>query len=95
MFENDRKRNEKDPDWKGSALIGGHEYWVSCWDKVTGTGKNLRSLSFSRKDATAQRRPAQGQPQQRPAQQQQRYAPRPMPPKQGQQPPAGEDEVPF
>ena len=92
LFENDRKRNDKDADWSGSALIGGVEYWVSGWDKVTANGRNLRSLSFKRKDAPKGQAPQGGQQQQRPPWKQ--PAPRPMPPKTSQ-PQSGDDEVPF
>ena len=39
------------PDGKGSAMIGGVEYWVSSWNKKTKDGKPWRSLSFVPKDA--------------------------------------------
>lgn len=48
IFKNDRKQTEKQPDFKGSALIHGVEYWVSGWDK-----DKFISLSFSKKQASA------------------------------------------
>lgn len=33
LFKNDRKEQPNHPDYKGSALIGGVEYWVSAWIK--------------------------------------------------------------
>lgn len=45
-----KKDNEKQPDFKGSALIGGVEYWVAGW-KRTGkqTGTPFMSLAFQKK----------------------------------------------
>lgn len=44
LFKNDRKQTEKQPDYKGSALIDGVEYWISGWQK-----DKFLSLAFSRK----------------------------------------------
>ncbi len=52
IFKNDRKQKENQPDFKGSALIDGVEYWISGWDK----GK-FTSLSFSKKQASANNAP--------------------------------------
>lgn len=50
FFPNQRKQSEKHPDYNGSALIGGVEYWVSAWVKQGQRGKWV-SLSFTPKDA--------------------------------------------
>lgn len=58
IFANDRKEKDTHPDGKGSAMIGGVEYWVSSWNKKTQEGKSWRSLSFTPKDGqTAQQAP--------------------------------------
>ena len=31
LFRNDKGDNPKRPDYRGSALIGGTEYWISGW----------------------------------------------------------------
>lgn len=51
IFANDKKESANHPDGKGSAMIGGVEYWVSSWNKKTKDGKPWRSLSFSPKDS--------------------------------------------
>ena len=51
IFANDKKESANHPDGKGSAMIGGVEYWVSSWNKKTKDGKPWRSLSFIPKDA--------------------------------------------
>ncbi len=50
MFKNDRKEQPNHPDRKGSALIGGKEYWVAGWLKEGKNGQFL-SLAFTLKDA--------------------------------------------
>ncbi len=49
LFINDRKEKDTHPDRKGSAEIGGKQYWVSGWDKQTSKGETL-SLAFSLKE---------------------------------------------
>lgn len=50
LFVNNRKESEKHPDWSGSALIEGREFWISGWTK-TGAKGDFYSLSFKPKDA--------------------------------------------
>ena len=57
LFENDRKSSERHADWKGSAMVDGVEYWLSCWDKTSRAGKPYRSLSFSKKERSARNDP--------------------------------------
>lgn len=54
LFKNDKKETENHPDYKGNALVGGAEFWISAWinEKKDGTGKYM-SLSFSPKEAKA------------------------------------------
>lgn len=33
VFTNDKKGNDKAPDWKGTALIDGQKYEVAFWTK--------------------------------------------------------------
>lgn len=51
LFTNDKKKDEKHPDYKGSILIGGNEYWLSAWIKSGKKGKFM-SLSATPKDKT-------------------------------------------
>lgn len=59
IFKNDRKEKDTQPDGKGSALIGGVEYWVSSWTAQDKNGNPYRKLAFTAKDAqpTQQRAP--------------------------------------
>jgi hypothetical protein len=36
---------------KGTALIGGVEYWVDAWTNESANGTKYQSLKFKRKDA--------------------------------------------
>lgn len=54
LFSNDKREKESHPNAKGSALIGGVEYWVSAWTKTTKDGKKWQSLAFQPKEERAQ-----------------------------------------
>lgn len=51
LFKNDRREKDTHPNAKGSALIGGVEYWVSAWTKEARDGSKYQSLSFTAKNA--------------------------------------------
>lgn len=46
---NDRKLNDKHPDFKGSINVGGKEYWLSAWNKVSAKGAFM-SVSIEAKE---------------------------------------------
>ena len=50
LFQNDKKEKDTHPDSKGSAIIGGVEYWVSAWRKTGSGGKKFLSLAFTKKE---------------------------------------------
>ena len=47
LFRNDRKVQYNHPDYAGKALIGGVEYYISSWIKVSGSGAKFMSLAFT------------------------------------------------
>ncbi len=49
LFRNDKKEKETDPNAKGSAFIGGVEFWIASWTNDK-DGKKYQNLKFSRKD---------------------------------------------
>jgi uncharacterized protein (DUF736 family) len=50
LFKNERKEKDTHPDYKGSAEVGGVEYWLSSWIKVGKGGAKFMSLSFTAKE---------------------------------------------
>ena len=50
LFKNDKKENEKHPDYKGNIMVDGNEYWLSAWIKEGKTGKFM-GLALSPKEA--------------------------------------------
>jgi hypothetical protein len=60
LFKNDKREKDTHPNARGSAKIGGVEYWVDAWTKKDKNGNPWQSLSFKRKDASkpAAKKPA-------------------------------------
>ena len=55
LFRNDKKEKENHPDYKGSAMIGGVEYWLSAWIKEPrGGGQKFMSLALKPKEQDRQ-----------------------------------------
>jgi len=52
LFKNDRKQQEKQPDYTGTLNIEGKDFWLSGWIKEGKNGKFL-GLAFSPKDPQA------------------------------------------
>lgn len=55
LFVNDDKKNDRHPDYKGSATIEGQDYWVSAWIKEPRSGgAKFLSMAFTAKDDNTQ-----------------------------------------
>ena len=51
LFKNEKKTSDNHPDYKGTATIGGVEYWLSSWINTSAKdGKKYMALSFQAKD---------------------------------------------
>jgi len=50
LFANDKKDNDKAPNYKGNMMVDGQEYWLSAWVKEGKNGKFL-GLAVSPRDA--------------------------------------------
>lgn len=59
LFDNDRRTSDRHPNMRGSATVGGVEYWVSAWEKRSAGGKNYISLAFTAKDENGGQRTSQ------------------------------------
>jgi hypothetical protein len=54
LFKNKNMREgKKDPEYKGSATIGGVEYWVSSWINTSKAGEKYMSMAFKAKEQQA------------------------------------------
>jgi uncharacterized protein (DUF736 family) len=53
LFRNAKKTIEKHPDYTGSALISGTDFWVSGWINESKNGVKYMSLKFQPKEAEA------------------------------------------
>jgi hypothetical protein len=51
LFKNDRREKDTHAHARGSALIGGVEYWVDAWTNTTNAGDKYQSLKFKPKEA--------------------------------------------
>ena len=55
LYKNDKKTEDKHPEYKGSGQIDGIEYWISAWIKTAGQnakvpGSKFMSLAFTPKN---------------------------------------------
>ena len=49
LFKNDKKENDRAPEYKGNIMVDGNEYWLSAWVKEGKSGKFM-GLAVSPKD---------------------------------------------
>ena len=52
LFINDKKENERAPQYKGNITVNGQDYWLSAWIKEGKSGKFM-GLAVSPKEALA------------------------------------------
>jgi len=50
LFRNDKKQTENQPDYRGTVMVNGVEYWISSWLKVGQSGVKFMSLAFTEKE---------------------------------------------
>ena len=50
LFKNDKKESDSHPDYKGSAMIDGSDYWVSGWINTSNAGTKYMKFSYSPKE---------------------------------------------
>jgi hypothetical protein len=63
LSRNRKRETDKQPEFKGSAMIDGVAYWLSAWVKEGQDGKFF-SLAFMRKEMPkTEARPASGSPE--------------------------------
>lgn len=52
LFKNDKKGNDKAPDYRGDANVNGELVEIAAWLKESANGKKFMSLSFKPKEFT-------------------------------------------
>ncbi len=60
LWGNDRKKEERDPDFRGTIMIDGVEYWINGWKRKKGANPKSPALSGSvrRKEQRQERQEA-------------------------------------
>ena len=65
LFRNDDKQSERHADYRGDALIGGKEYWLSGWINQSKKGLTYLTIKLKPKEekpkAVESQRAAEGQ----------------------------------
>ena len=56
LFRNEKRQNDKQPEFNGTVNVEGAEYYLSAWVKESKAGKKFFSLALTPKDA--QQKPA-------------------------------------
>lgn len=59
LFKNDRKEQEKQPDYKGSLTVNGAEYWISAWLNESKNGTKYMGLKVNLKEQQQVQQPQQ------------------------------------
>jgi uncharacterized protein (DUF736 family) len=49
LFKNDKKADERDPDYTGNAQVKGQEYFLDAWLKKSKAGKTFMSVRLKPK----------------------------------------------
>jgi len=49
LFKNERKTEERQPDFTGDINIAGVDHFLSAWKKTSKSGKNYLSISIGNK----------------------------------------------
>jgi len=57
IFKNDKKTNEKQPDYKGKVNVNGKEMEIALWVKTSSAGNTYFSASFSEPYVAPQTQP--------------------------------------
>lgn len=64
LFENDKKGNDKAPDWRGKGLIDGKEVRIAIWKRKSASG--IEYLSGTIDEPFKPAEPAKEEPKEEP-----------------------------
>lgn len=62
LMKNTEKEKDTQPDYKGSVVVVGVEYWLSSWIKTSKKGDKFMSLSLQPKEQAKPARQAKQAP---------------------------------
>jgi uncharacterized protein (DUF736 family) len=54
LFENDKKGNDKSPDWRGKGLIDGKEVRIAIWKRKSASGIEYLSGTIEKNEKPAE-----------------------------------------
>lgn len=66
LFKNDRKSNDRQPDYNGNAVINGKPMRISAWIRKSQNGTTFMSLAFEDANGAYQQPQGGGAPQYNP-----------------------------
>jgi len=50
LFKNNKRTNDKQPEYTGNCEINGQEFWVSAWVKESQNGTKFFSMAYTPKE---------------------------------------------
>lgn len=50
LFKNNKRTNEKQPEYTGNCEINGQEFWVSAWIRESSNGNKFFSMAYTPKE---------------------------------------------
>jgi len=50
LFKNEKKTEDRHPDYRGNINVAGVDYWLDAWIKESKVGRKFMSLSVKKKD---------------------------------------------
>ena len=59
LFPNDKKGNDKAPDWKGKGLIDGKEVRIAVWQRKSASGIEYLSGTIEEPQTAQEEKPAE------------------------------------
>jgi uncharacterized protein (DUF736 family) len=59
LFSNDKKGNDKAPDWKGKGLIDGKEVRIAVWQRKSASGIEYLSGTIEEPQPVQEEKPAE------------------------------------
>lgn len=62
LFKNENKESDKHPDYSGSAVVDGVDYFMDAWLNVAESGRKYMSFRFKTKEKQSAAQPQRSAP---------------------------------